>query len=164
MYLAGNWYGANSFAPYVDYFEVVLPAVRSFMPSSRTANLKYTTDYAQDEKLGACVLEIDPPLDIDFRKHLENTGALLTPKFDANRIHRELGPVPSRALEAITPASFREIYQDATLLGLSLADIIKIDDASQPPTIVPVLNPSGSPVDEWLGKSRSRPSPASDNP
>jgi len=125
----------GAFHPIVKQFTAELPAVRTLqqLPSVQS-RLAYTADFANG---GADVaLTALDAVGIDFRSRPERSGGLIAPKYDANAISRTMGPVPV----AIAPET---AFQDATLLGLPLMDIVQRDGFT-PPTIVPTPgNPPG---------------------
>jgi hypothetical protein len=133
------------FRPDLDKFEVVLPALRALLPGS-THNRRRTLVYANEIRAGVASipnvpLRFDPNtlVDVDFTKNADRSGGLVSPKFTADGISRELGPVPTAVLNPPDLATaFNTVFAGATLFGFPLASLVAtaVTPKPGPPTIL----------------------------
>ena len=143
----------GGFRPKLTQFEVELPAIRTLLPEDLPGGrpvLKFTESFLRQEVIPPIPFELPeldgaPQIAVDFTEAANRSGGLVSPKFAANLISRELGPVASDALppelaEGL-PAGLPEFnletaYKGATLLGFPLAALIKLPEDALPPAIV----------------------------
>ncbi|WP_163093390.1 hypothetical protein [Bacillus cereus] len=133
--------------PKLDQMIIELPVLRELMnkPCMLTP-VKFTDEF---KNLGANATCILTPINIDgigvnFTDHPNQSGGLIAPKFCAKEISRTMGPIPP-----LKNVDVKEIFKDATLLGLPLAEVIKDYSKQGPPNIIPVPgNPPGAKM-EW---------------
>jgi hypothetical protein len=94
-------------------------------------------------------------VDVDFTKNADRSGGLVSPKFTANGISRELGPVPTAVLNPHDLATaFKTVFADATLFGFPLASLVAtaVTPKPGPPTILQQqVNGSTTVVFNWTG-------------
>ena len=148
------------FRPDLDKFEVVLPALRALLPS--VDNRRRTLVYANEIRAGVASIP-DVPLrfddstrvDVDFTKNADRSGGLVSPKFTADGISRELGPVPTAVLNPPDLATaFNTVFAGATLFGFKLASLVAtaVKPKPGPPTILQrQLNGSATVEFHWKG-------------
>ena len=135
---------AGAFAPSLSYFTAELPALRALVPDQAgPLALALTEKFLSDgEGVDLAVEPIDPirtigsirvvkPININFTNRPDRSGGLVSPKFAADKISRDRGPVPAAALVGVPDLA--KIYEGATLLGLPLGSLINIDSAGGPP-------------------------------
>jgi hypothetical protein len=149
------------FRPDLDKFEVVLPALRALLPGS-AHNRRRTLVYANEIRAGAASipdvpLRFDPNtlVGVDFTKNADRSGGLVSPKFTADGISRELGPVPTAVLNPPDLATaFNNVFAGATLFGFPLASLVAtaVTPKPGPPTILQrQLNGSTTVEFHWKG-------------
>lgn len=147
----------NTFRPSLTEFLVDLPTLRTLLPNQpERVALKLRDEFLN---LGDQVdLALAPvrAIGIDFTDQPDRSGGLISPKYAADVISRELGPVAKAALPDINVPvpNLSSVYDGATLLGFPLAKLIRVDGPEglpKPPKIVPVMEngiPSGARM-EW---------------
>lgn len=132
------------FRPDLEKFEVVLPALRALLPGS--AHDRRTVLYATELRAGVAAIP-DVPLffddstrvGVDFTRNADRSGGLVSPKFTANGISREIGPVPTAVLNPPDLATaFNTVFAGATLFGFPLASLVAtaVTPKPGPPTIL----------------------------
>jgi hypothetical protein len=147
------------FRPDLTEFEVVLPALRALLPGS-VHNQRRTLKYANEIRAGVASIPNVPLLfgdssrvDVDFTKNADRSGGLVSPKFIANGISREIGPVPTAVLDSSDFATaFKTVFADATLFGFPLASLVDtaVTPKPGPPTILQQqVNGSTTVVFNW---------------
>jgi hypothetical protein len=127
--------GDANFSPKLRTFEVKLPALRTLLPDH---DLRRPLVYSK-AFLGGGLPEIalEPPeggtFGVDFTKHADRSGGLVSPRFNVHGIHRTLGPVPP-----MDRPDLSEVYPGATLLGFPLHSLINVAGSAkpEPPAIV----------------------------
>lgn len=137
----------GKFLPKIKQMTVELPVLRELMnkPSMLTP-VKFTEDY---KNLGVEATSALEPIDIkgieiNFTDQPDRSGGLMAPKFFAKQISRTMGPIPP-----VKDVDVKDIFKDATLLGLPLAEVIGDYNRQGPPKITPVPgNPAGAKM-EW---------------
>ena len=148
------------FRPDLDKFEVVLPALRALLPSvhNRRRTLVYPTEIrAGVASIPNVPLRFDDStrVDVDFTKNADRSGGLVSPKFTADGISRELGPVPTAVLNPPDLATaFDTVFAGATLFGFKLASLVAtaVTPKPGPPTILQrQLNGSATVEFYWKG-------------
>ncbi len=135
------------FLPKLEKMTVELPVLRELMnkPSMLTP-VEFTDEF---KNLGANASSILKPTNIegigvDFTDKPNLSGGLMAPKFFAKEISRTMGPIPP-----FKDVNVKDIFKDATLLGLPLGEVIKDYNEQGPPRIIPVPgNPPGARM-EW---------------
>jgi hypothetical protein len=148
------------FRPDLDKFEVVLPALRALLPGE-VHNRRRTLVYVRAgvASIPNVLLRFDPPVDVDFTKNADRSGGLVSPKFTANGISRELGPVPTAVLNPLLnphdlAAAFNTVFAGATLFGFPLASLVAtaVTPKPGPPTILQQqVNGSTTVKFNWTG-------------
>jgi hypothetical protein len=144
------------FRPDLTKFEVVLPALRALLPGevhNRRRTLVYNR--AGVASIPNVLLRFDPPVDVDFTKNADRSGGLVSPKFTADGISRELGPVPTAVLVSPDLATaFKNVFAGATLFGFPLASLVAtaVTPKPGPPTILQQhVNGSTTVEFKWKG-------------
>jgi hypothetical protein len=133
------------FRPDLDRFEVTLPALRALLPGS-VHEQRQIVRYVNEFRAGAAAipkvpLRFDPStlVGVDFTRNADRSGGLVAPKFIADGISRELGPVPTAVLDPPDlAAALDTAFQGATLFGFPLASLIAtaVIPKPGPPTIL----------------------------
>lgn len=151
---------ADGFRAQIEEFTAELPALRTLQPNSPSrVTLKYHEDFINSGTTAIPFNVVSPPLRVDFTDQPQRSGGLVAPKFEANIISRNMGPVPQIAFPELTGSAL-SVFNDATLLGLPLRELIDLAAAGAPklpPSIVPVLH-NGNPVGarmEWKLRLKS---------
>jgi hypothetical protein len=126
-----------TFRPKLDKFEVVLPALRSLLPggghdTSRT--LRYAAGLRADAiPRVPLVFDETSLVDVNFTKNTDRSGGLVAPRFTANGIARDLGPVATGVLDPPDlPQALATAFAGATLFGFPLAALIDTSVGSRP--------------------------------
>ncbi|GAA1651677.1 hypothetical protein ACFQY4_20015 [Catellatospora bangladeshensis] len=140
--LDGKAQGAG-FRPDLEKFAVVLPALRSLLPGAGHEAAR-TVTYAPELRAGQAVpkvpLRFDAPVLVNFTGNTDRSGALVAPRFDADGISRDLGPVASSVLpdQPNLGTALGEAFRGATLFGFPLASLIDTgtNPKPAPPTIL----------------------------
>ncbi|WP_117208587.1 hypothetical protein [Allorhizocola rhizosphaerae] len=129
-------------------FEADLPAVRTLLGADRPPlTLALTKGLLQslpDLEVPFQVPDTFPKLATEFAKNTARSGGIAAPDIVADGISRKHGPVSVAGLlpDAAGGLDPRKILSDgATLLGFSLADLIKAADLKTPPQILTVAQP-----------------------
>ncbi|KOG42819.1 hypothetical protein [Streptomyces resistomycificus] len=138
--------------PDVVRFDAVLPALRSLLPGAhdQARTLRYApqlrsqSDPSTGVEASAAVPEVpflfDTPsgVPVDFTRNADRSGGLVAPRFSADGISRELGPVPTGVLPGAPDpgAALNSAFGGATLFGFPLASLIDATLAPKPPAIV----------------------------
>jgi hypothetical protein len=145
----------GTFRPSLSDFLVELPTLRALLPNQpERVALKLTDEFLNVGPSIDLALAPVKAIGIDFTDLPERSGGLISPKFAADVISRELGPVAKGALPNIGVPDLSSVYKDATLLGFPLAKLIKLDAPEglpKPPKIVPIMEnglPAGA-LMEW---------------
>jgi hypothetical protein len=134
--VTGIPHGGGGIRPKLSQVQVKLPALRTLLPDhDKLVPLTFTT--SEDVPLEL----VNGAIDVDFTKHADRSGGLVSPKFKADGISREFGPIARDALSGSELPDLSSVYGGATLLGLPLASVIKVDAPPDPPTIVQVPHP-----------------------
>ena len=147
------------FRPDLTKFEVVLPALRALLPGS-VHNQRRTVKYANKIRAGLASIPNVPLLfdensrvGVDFTKNADRSGGLVSPKFTADGISREIGPVPTALFNPPDlAAAFNTVFEGATLFGFPLASLVATDVTPKPgpPTILQQqLNGSTTVTFKW---------------
>ncbi|MEU9351460.1 hypothetical protein AB0D65_10685 [Streptomyces griseoloalbus] len=140
--------------PDVEKFDAVLPALRSLLPGSQheqARTLRYAPQLRSlvgrgpDTERGAVpdvplLFEAPSGVPVSFTGNADRSGGLVAPKFSADGISRELGPVVTSVLPGAPnlEAALRDAFSGATLFGFPLASLIDtaVDPRPGPPMIV----------------------------
>lgn len=140
--------------PDLATFDVVLSALRSLLPGPEHAQpqtLRYAAEMrslsdAADGFLRTSVpavpLIFDTPngVPVNFTKSADRSGGLVAPKFSADGISRDLGPVATSVLpdKPNLSAALNRAFSGATLFGFPLSALIDTtgDPKPSPPKIV----------------------------
>jgi hypothetical protein len=140
--LDGKAVGAD-FRPDLEKFAVVLPALRSLLPGAGHEAAR-TVRFAPELRTGQPAvpmvpLRFDPPVPVNFTGNTDRSGALVAPKFDADGISRDLGPVASSVLpdQPNLATALSNAFRGATLFGFPLASLI--DTATNPKPAPPTI-------------------------
>lgn len=145
--ISGSPHG-GTFRPSMPEFLVELPTLRTLLPNQpERVALKLRDEFLNVGESVELALAPVKEIGIDFTELPERSGGLISPKYTADVISRELGPVARAALPDIdlpTP-DLSSVFKEATLLGFSLGDLIEdavpidLKDPKGLPKIVPVM-------------------------
>ncbi|MFF7046564.1 hypothetical protein ACIP4T_32235 [Streptomyces massasporeus] len=139
--------------PDITQFDAVLPALRSLLPGAvhdQPQTLRYTpqlhhlTGPLTETERGAAVpdvpfrFEAPSGVPVSFAKNADRSGGLVAPRFNADGISRELGPVPTGVLPGAPnfEAALNNAFKGATLFGFPLASLIEVALQPKPPGII----------------------------
>ncbi|GHH94630.1 hypothetical protein [Streptomyces capillispiralis] len=140
--------------PDVETFDAVVPALRSLLPGSpheQAHTLRYAPQLrslagrAPHSGRGAVpdvplLFEAPSGLPVSFTRNADRSGGLVAPRFSADGISRELGPVATSTLPGAPDleAALLGAFDGATLFGFPLASLIDtaVDPRPGPPAIV----------------------------
>jgi hypothetical protein len=140
--------------PDLEKFDAVLPALRSLLPGSQHEQAR-TVRYAPQlrslaDRMGEArrsavpdvplLFETPSGIPVSFTGNADRSGGLVAPKFSADGISRELGPVATSTLPGAPnlEAALLSAFSGATLFGFPLASLIDpaVDPKPGPPRIV----------------------------
>lgn len=137
------------FRPQVTNFTVVLPALRELLP-----NADHHTPRALRYAMGAAgpipdvPLRFVNPIGVDFTANTDRSGGLVAPKFNADGIARELGPVSTALVNPPNiETAIRSALGDARLFGFSLPDLIESAAANPKPGPPRIIHHPGSGIE-----------------
>ncbi|HEX8066068.1 MAG TPA: hypothetical protein VF520_06040 [Thermoleophilaceae bacterium] len=126
----------RGFRPKVTGFEVELPALRALAPGAGGRRvLDFSRSFLEQDAIPETPLVLRDPVGVDFTTAADRAGGLVSPKFAADRISRELGPIAAGALPRapgapaaadLPPFDLASTYRGATLLGFPLASLIDL--------------------------------------
>ncbi|MFI9047295.1 hypothetical protein [Streptomyces sp. NPDC053427] len=138
---------STGYRPALSALDVRLPALRTLLGKDELQKVSFTPEYLSQGATQNILLNIVPPLDINFVGRADRSGGLVAPHIKTNALSRTLGPINLDALPApgtglIDPA--RLFPPDATLLGFALKDLVT--DLKEAPTITSVPHPGGPPT------------------
>ncbi|MEU1008592.1 hypothetical protein [Streptomyces sp. NPDC005890] len=132
------------YRPDLAEFDVVLSALRTLLPGSGHEQPQAMT-YAAALRGHSAAAAVSVPrvplvfvapggLLVDFTRNADRSGGLVAPKFKADGISRELGPVVTDTLPGATDlaAALERAFKGATLFGFPLAALIDTSGGSQP--------------------------------
>lgn len=139
--------------PDVVKFDAVLPALRALLPGTaldQPQTLRYApqlrgpagsvTGTERAPSVPDVPFRFAAPsgVPVSFAKNADRSGGLVAPRFNADGISRELGPVPTGVLPGAPnfEASLNNAFKGATLFGFPLASLIDAALQPKPPSIV----------------------------
>jgi hypothetical protein len=140
--------------PDLEAFDAVLPALRSLLPGSQheqartlryAPQLRSLADRVPDTERSAVpdvplLFEAPSGVPVSFTGNADRSGGLVAPRFSADGISRELGPVATSTLPGAPDleAALLSAFSGATLFGFPLASLIDtaVDPKPGPPRIV----------------------------
>jgi hypothetical protein len=139
--------------PDIIKFDAVLPALRSLLPGAGhdqpqtlgyTPQLRHLTGRLTEAERAAAVpdvpycFEAPAGVPVSFAKNADRSGGLVAPRFHADGISRELGPVPTGVLPGAPnfEAALNTAFEGATLFGFPLASLIEAALQPKPPSII----------------------------
>ncbi|MEO3787595.1 hypothetical protein ABGB12_30075 [Actinocorallia sp. B10E7] len=138
----------DGFRPDLKKAGVVLPALRSLLPGAEHAQertLEYSPEFralsappdaAAASSIPPVVLRFDEQskVPVDFTENADRSGGLVAPRFTADGISRELGPVPTGVLphQPDSASALNEAFKGATLFGFPLAALIDATSSPRP--------------------------------
>ncbi len=140
---------ADGFRPKLSDLLVELPALRTLFPEKESRRaIHFAREFLEGEGVPDIALKPNVPIDVSFLDRADRSGGLVSPKFDADGISRQLGPVALKALDPVVSGlaqiDMEEAYKGATLLGFPLASLIKrppeVPELPAPPTIVQLFD------------------------
>lgn len=139
----------SEFRPALNQFAVVLPALRELLPNAdhhTPRALRYAMDSAGP--IPEVPLRFLNPVGVDFTRNTDRSGGLVAPKFTADGVARELGPV---AAALVNPpnleSAIRSALGDARLFGFSLPDLIETATANPKPGPPKIIRHPGSGIE-----------------
>jgi hypothetical protein len=136
-----------AFAPSLTSMQIAIPSLRSLLGADAVRTAKFAQDYLSRGDAASVILDLDSPLDIDFTRQSDRSGALVAPKYAADALSRSAGPVNAQALLAAAGGTIDPVAlfpAEASLLGFALRDLVT--DLKVPPQIVPGIGADGRPV------------------
>lgn len=128
----------TGFRPDLERFAVVLPALRSLLPGAghqAERSLRYAAELRSGERsIPPVPLRFDADVPVNFTANADRSGALVAPRFAADGISRDLGPVPSSVLphQPDLGAALGDAFRGATLFGFPLASLIDATAVPKP--------------------------------
>ncbi|MEU3794431.1 hypothetical protein [Streptomyces fructofermentans] len=142
----GGTLHATGYRPVLTGLDVRLPALRALLGKNEPYRAEFTPEYLNQGASHDRLLKLNPPVAIDFVGQSDRSGGLVAPRFSADAVSRDLGPVnsaaqPAPGTDAIDPA--RLFPPEATVLGFALIDLVS--DLKKPPTVTSALAPGRPP-------------------
>ncbi|MFE5753436.1 hypothetical protein ACFQ7I_06945 [Streptomyces massasporeus] len=138
--------------PDIMKFDAIVPALRSLLPGAvhdQPQPLSYTPQFHQlTRSLTATEraavpdvpfrFEVPSGVPVSFAKNADRSGGLVAPRFNADGISRELGPVPTGVLPGAPnfEDALHNAFHGATLFGFPLASLIEAALQPKPPSII----------------------------
>lgn len=146
---------AGGYRAVVAEVKAELAAVRALVPGhDELTRLTFDERYLRDGVADQFGLRLPDGLPVDFTRFAAQSGGLVSPAFTADVLSRLDGPVDLRSLgrellpgELPDPPDLSEVFRDATLLGISLGDLIERVEVPRQLSIVP--DPSGGAKMTW---------------
>ncbi|SCF19947.1 hypothetical protein GA0074695_4269 [Micromonospora viridifaciens] len=128
--------------PALRSFTVELPELRTLLPEGAPTRVTARLDGRYLEGGPAKdVIRFDTPVPVDFDKHAERGGALVTPTFAADVVSDEYGPIDRRMLPGgVDPLA---ALANMRLFGIPLASLLT--GFTAPPSILQFAGPDGVP-------------------
>ncbi|MFD8949796.1 hypothetical protein ACFV0B_13170 [Streptomyces xanthophaeus] len=131
------------YQPDLAAFGVVLASLRTLLPGVGGHDQSRPMAYADEMRTGftgapvpavPLVFDASSKVPVSFTANADRSGGLVAPKFLADGISRELGPVTTSTIteRADLPAAIDRAFSGATLFGLPLTSLIETAGSPKP--------------------------------